>query len=662
MRFKSTRGRLDHYFPPTASSSERETIPALKRPSLADLPLHILRRIFSYSGKLHVNHPIDLNFNPFRDLYNPEAFYFHWAEKQRMWDENHLEGWPRCVHYTEIRCSCAVEEDDGQHSDTSCETSYHNIFDPGILRLSHSITTVSLELLYGQNDFFIRSSGPGGFNPLLKLKREHLRLITSLHVYLDAPYPIQDCRCTCESCYPWCWSRPLAHKCDGPRCMCSARALEDWRRLCDHLAKLLSLNRLRLTLDCEVRLSTSRLFDYSLAERVLEPLFQLPSVAKCSIRLSSYHDDRLKDMARNAVSRVTGRAKASFALFNRLPKELRYHVISQTELVVPFALIWTGDAYGTLYRFWRLYALWTKEQSAKTSSFECCWNCDLVSIGRLGCANCHPDQGTGFASQCRLWHFPVELFSISHEIADFSLRAFVSLNRFVHLANFESRYGVADWTNVPHEPFLHLPYTPLVRGPKVGATLLLRCLQPRTWHLLRHIDIVFRVLSSEYMTRDGTIEDWSEFISLLKNGNQLGQLTLSRLSLRISILLYLRTLRPHGSRSELLSEVCHRIVSPFYPINDLRSFRVIVIQVKSNLDPLTTTTEALQSDQIDPNELEARLEESVMQKKYRPVLDRDKDRGLWLKEFYHPEPCWWGPIERYAWDLYPEDQWHDNHM
>ena len=394
--------------------------------------------------------------------------------------------------------------------------------------------------------------------PLLRLSATDISSLTSLVVHLDVPYAIPGCVCTCDHCYPKCWSNPLARSPYVPgRDLCTFKILSDWAQLCARLESDVHPGKLKLTLNCEVAFS-SRYIDFDLVESVLAPLHKLPQLAQCSIRLTRHKNQRLKDLAQETVNKLTGKVVPSFP-FNRLPADLRYEVLRQTDLIAPFPLVWTGYVPSMIYRSWRKHGYvepeWRNVPRSYPHNKRRRPGSDLVHFGPLwkttpdpdtsysasddgpaweevpDCAQCDIEKGTGFTSQCKLWHFPAELFRVNREVSELAKRIFFMHNRFMLLSFSKSI------DNVPSVLLGRLPYNTCFPGPPRQAIRMPRPIKPKIWHYIHNLEIVFRVTGTGHDKHPGftAMRNWEAFVRSLQYGGEVGQFNLRRLNLSVVV-------------------------------------------------------------------------------------------------------------------------------
>ena len=583
MRYKYSKGRIEKYFPPAHTPEVTE---AASRVSICDLPLNILRSILAYSGLFTWDTPIDLNL--IHDVY-----FLSYPSLYRHSQEDLKEPKPTepCFYQ-----SWAFDHDDyvdyeGLGPDEPA--AHPNLVDK--LMISRSLSEAARDLLYGSNEFVIRRSGPRGFTPILKLGARDAASLQSLHVHLDVPHTIPACQCHCSSCYPLCWSKPLSHACNKGKCVCASKVLLDWAQVCAYLENTIHPKRLKLSLDCEVALKSGQV-DFELAERVLAPLYRLPLLAQCSIRLTRQKNQRLKDMAQEAVNRLMGRITPTFP-FSRLPVDLRYHILTMTDLVAPHSLVWTSHVPKHIYGCWRKYGHFEPEWRNIPLSYpynkrrhpardqDYCgpiwdtspeedYSWDLGHEDprweRLPeCAHCDIKTGTGFTSQCQLWHFPAELFRVNREMSEFAHRIFFIHNRFIlpsfcHVVN--TAWGIT-------------PYIVAFAGQFGEELCMPGPFRPNTRQYIQNLEIVFRLnrnnsgKSSEFVAQP----EWENLVYLLEHGDHGRDFNVRMLSLKIVIGFHGK-IPPLPHTLGWRHQAWRDIISPFSRIRNLRSFKVTVFE------------------------------------------------------------------------------------
>ena len=583
---KSSKGRIENYFRPIHEPDLPGPPPRI---SLCDLPQTILVSILAYTERFTWYEPLDLNlvhntiylpFPPLSKLRNNKTLGQNEPCFYRSWTEEHDEE----VCY------------EGRDPD---EPSFHpNFFDQ--LMITRSLCQPARDVLYGENSFVIRRSGPRGFMPLMKLSKRDLSSLTSLEIHLDVPHTLPQCQCRCNGCYPLCWSKPLAHSCNGGKCICTSKVLSDWTRLCERLDSVMYPRRLKLALHCEVA-SKSGQINFDLVERVLAPLHKLPQLVQCSIRLTCHKIQRLKDIAQETVNRLTGRVGPSFP-FNQLPADLRYQVFRQTDLIAPFPLVWTSYVPSKVYYHWRkngyIEPEWCNIPSLYPHNRRLRPRSDLLLLGPAwpstpdadadtsqttfdegppweqvsDCAHCDPELGTGFSSECKLWHLPIELFRVNREVAGHARNIFFMYNRFMLLSFSQPVEGVALTSLGSHYDRL-FPRSP---GQAISMPNPIR---PEVWQFIHNLEIVFRVVHTQGTHASISVaqRNWEAFVYSLDHGGEVGQFNLRRLNLSIVIGFHGLS-RPSLSELGWKNETWRHIISPLDRVKPLSRFKVTVFE------------------------------------------------------------------------------------
>ena len=573
---KSSKGRIENYFRPINQPNLPDPPPRI---SLCDLPQTILVSILAYTRRFTWSEPLDFNlihntlylpqFHPPRKFQNEPCFY-------RTWMEEHDEE----VSY------------EGRDPD---EPSIYPSFLESLM-ITRSLCQPARDVLYRDNSFVIRRSGPRGFMPLMRLSTRDLSSLTSLEIYLDVPHTLPQCQCRCDSCYPLCWSKPLAHSCNGGKCVCTSKVLSDWTRLCERLESVMHPRRLKLALHCEVASKFGQV-NFDLVERVLAPLRKLPQLAQCSIRLTRQKFQRLKDIAQETVNMLTGRVGPSFP-FNQLPADLRYQVLRQTDLIAPFPLVWTSYVPSKVYYHWRengyiepewcnipplyphnrrlrprsdlllLGPAWPSAPDAETFDDDDDTRWEQVPV----CVHCYPGLRTGFSSGCKLWHFPVELFRVSREVAGLSCKIFFMYNRFMLLSFSRLIEGAALMGLGSHYDRL-FPRSP---GQAISMPGPIR---PEVWQFIHNLEIVFRVVSTQVTHTSISVaqRNWEAFVHSLDHGGEVGRFNLRRLNLSIVIGFHGDS-EPSPSELGWQKEIWRYIINPLDRVNTLSRFKVTVFE------------------------------------------------------------------------------------
>lgn len=336
---------------------------------------------------------------------------------------------PQLIHRTKV---CEVDEDEYLEDEYLVYEEYNRLSPLASLaltcrRFNEDIT----KLVYSQYHFKIFRDGRGGLNALFNLRTITIANLRSLTIVLrqestycgpDSQYLCfqgQSCwRDQCDELVPNRGGRALGHVSRHDR-----STLEEWRSICALLRKAMLPNRLHLCLICDVR-------DVSTAREVIEPMYQLPTLAGCSIRLSPIYAPELEALSAEAVSRLTrGSTVQSFKQLPSLPYDIQVRIMGFTDLVTTHDLSWIPQ-YGFIGHARGLYPIDPRD-SEESDPYVLRHDPCPLCIGTH--ETCHrlldyPRQTS--SSMCACWQMPHSLFRLSHRLRHEAMRIFFSKNHF----------------------------------------------------------------------------------------------------------------------------------------------------------------------------------------------------------------------------------------
>ena len=622
--FMTLAGRIERYFPFAGSQSPQPR----SKVSLSDLPCDILIRIFSEWEYLHHHAPIELNL---AQCWVSRRF----DDDQPGFKGDELHG--ICEFWCRMEFNARLNEADDQVSNMIflADTYYLSCpqFDCRNLFLcSPSMTEAVSHVLYSKNRFEVRRSGPGGFKPLFALGARNISFLTFLRVYLDIPPP-SNRSCLCYECYSDSGARPiryssngkpLGHACWPSRCSCTIQALGDWQKLCAFLAAHVVPGRLKLVLEADVRNERTEKIDYDLAQEIIDALAKVPRLADCSVRLSAIADTELRNQCSKAEDKVTGRNTETFSLFKDLPIELREHILSFTGLVAPHDLLYSLDSNLEPLCFWRRYSTIASGASSSNPDYdeldfedEYMMGAGSLRRGFCGCPRCDTEYGCLLPSECPLWHFPKELFYVSHNISQLSRRIFFTQNRCVLISG---KYMVKDNLEIEH----------------------VRNYAPVLWTRFRRLEYILRTSLQEH-DHDPSCRywpiDWWKMVSLLKKAQEGGQFAPEQLDLSVTICYATEASKTVQRENEALKDLGVRAIAPLLKLDDihrLRSFRILydwTVLCEPN-DQQKAAYGLRMKDCV--NWLESCLEKRVMGAEHKGLLgevsSRDEARHAWREK------------------------------
>lgn len=256
-----------------------------------------------------------------------------------------------------------------------CSTSAEQPFDPTedgyeIFKSRHSrecplallltCRAIHLEvtmLLYSRPWFGISRRGPGALANLETLSIPAIKSLRTIVVHLTPCRCIGDCVRESEHDEPhstysfystyldrrgWEWehSRP-----QGDQSRLDTRALRDWERVCNHLARHISAGQLRLYIICWVE-------SESVARQILQPLSGLPALADLGLDLGpgTPHNRRtLQDLAFTQRQALTAQPIIHPPFrFLDLPRELQLEVLQHTNLTATHPILIDATGFTNL--------------------------------------------------------------------------------------------------------------------------------------------------------------------------------------------------------------------------------------------------------------------------------------------------------------------------
>jgi hypothetical protein len=197
-----------------------------------------------------------------------------------------------------------------------------------LMRICRIVHTETSLLFYSTNRFVIRYRRAGDLGNLRILQPKLLLALTCLTVQLNVANGSQR-RHVPPNC-PSSDDKMLQADCSSARIL-----LSEWETTADYLSRHIMADALDFGLVCDVA-------DVETAQYIVAPLYQLPTLAGCHIRLGPKpsHDVRLQQIARDAGLKAEGRRVTSeFSGFSRLPPELRLRILEYTDLVAPLSKV-----------------------------------------------------------------------------------------------------------------------------------------------------------------------------------------------------------------------------------------------------------------------------------------------------------------------------------
>jgi len=367
-----------------------------------------------------------------------------------------------------------------------CRTLYHDV----------------CNVLYGRNHFVISRISPGGLMGVFNLGATALGSLTSLTISLnESKAACQDrgpegCSHDCEECVEGMRdTTPTLLSCVSRH---DKSIIREWSNLCEHIARFITPSRLRLCLVCDVA-------DFETAQRITQPMLNLPILLACSIRFSTNSNVGLRSLARTTACRLTGRSRPSSSppLLPHLPYEIQAQILQHTDLVAPYDLQW-APGHGLICRSRTPNQHLTnyRERRQRESN-----PCELCFGIHKPCSETKPwPKQAALHSECWCWRFPSEFFLVNSEYHRVATLTFYSSNHFY----------VMPYDDYTHSPGDMWKSPPFVRQLPLNAIRFLRSLQ-------------FVIPDLVDWLKPGTqpARDWAEGIDIMAQHATLSQLRIT---------------------------------------------------------------------------------------------------------------------------------------
>ncbi|KAB8230880.1 uncharacterized protein BDW43DRAFT_313680 [Aspergillus alliaceus] len=336
-------------------------------------------------------------------------------------------------------------------------------------------------IVYGTNRLYLSYQQSDSFQFLFNLTPRSLQHITDLTVFLSVFPPDDD-----EHCHEisGCWHGPFPSIWNLESGDQQGRAaLTEWEAVVEHVAPHIKPLTLRLNFICDVG-------DVETARAAIRPLYNLPVLSDCNIRLSSDPDARLQKVARDTVFEMTGRHVPSPSCafrFMDLPVELRLQVLEHTDLVTPLREVEWNPQNNFCLRYYERQC--TNCGCTLQKPYRNCWQ-----YLKSGCF-CHRYHAA-FSKHCKCWTPPTSLFLVSRTVKYEAQTVFFSKNRFIIMPPG----GL-----FPTEEGLNSKLPPAVFLTKIVPSHALPC--------LRFLEIYFSPLDVDgFSSESAMYRDWERVI------------------------------------------------------------------------------------------------------------------------------------------------------
>ena len=302
-----------------------------------------------------------------------------------------------------------------------CETNLEDTF--SLLQTSRTIYAEVLPYVYSTNRFFIRYRSQRSLQPLRNLSPNALASLRHLTIHLNVTSCEVDRMC-CNvrgGCQQTCnHDKPLDLSTKRGK-----RIFDEWSFTATYIFAHIHSSTLNFHLVCDVSTLEA-------AQLILAPLSTVQSLAGCAIRLARKPDAILQNLARDTATTLTApdsQADAAPAFpFLLLPRELRKHILSFTDLVSPLLEVQysTTRAYHLHYSSWYCGNEYCDPDIHHVCDLRSCWH---RANGKIGCycGNSH----AAFWTECRCWRPPTPIFLVSMEMRDLAREVFFAKNRFI---------------------------------------------------------------------------------------------------------------------------------------------------------------------------------------------------------------------------------------
>ncbi|CAO2647941.1 Nn.00g088630.m01.CDS01 [Neocucurbitaria sp. VM-36] len=376
--------------------------PYKRESPILTLPRAIRENIYTWANP-RPNRLIDLNY---------------WAQQQSP-----------SIHYTDGVLDAYLDKDLRQQRDYE-RRSLLDQLPFSLLFVCKRISREAEDMLYGHNCFAISQRSPGGLQALGRLGAHAIQSLQTLIVHLTP--------CTCIASH--CIQKPRRLPHDGisfqesvfDRSYSNAAQrghdrqlsnvsrtdrgiIEQWKQGCARLAAHVTPGRLTLYVICHVQ-------SKHVAEQILEPLLQLPTLRHCGICLGPSHhleSSTLRALAKRVVEQLTthelAATRAPFP-FLSLPRELQLQVLDASPLVLDSHIhICAGRVarYSFPHSCDEEGIMRSEEPLLPTACF-CLRHCSAFRTG------CHPYQHA----------YLEQLLGVSKALADLATEVFYARNVF----------------------------------------------------------------------------------------------------------------------------------------------------------------------------------------------------------------------------------------
>lgn len=385
----------------------------------------------------------------------------------------------------------------------------------GLLVSCRTIYAEASDILYSANRFIIRERDRRSLEPLRNLSPRALSNLTYLKIILNEA----SCHGRHEAAAYSGWRATQDHKeiatqsefenfLDGHNVPLWGshrppirHRLTEWDSTVAHLSAGITTKQLELCVVCDLDARDTT----GLAERVVEPLSQLPQLKNCHLRLSRTSTPELNDVARRTSLQLRGLSSQPPAggaytgsRLVDLPRELRFRILEHTDLITPWKEVtWSRQHQAFLAVKAFCAPLDNRGEECPPHvhhgcQFADCW--EPYPGPYIGCF-CRV-QHSAFSSTCMCWTPPRDLFLICRTLYEDSLAVFYSGNRFV-VHDYNHQYPFTAPLGVYSSPRL------------AASTFFTDVVPERCLKELRFVELVFPPYSHDGWPNEAALKDWS---------------------------------------------------------------------------------------------------------------------------------------------------------
>lgn len=410
-----------------------------------------------------------------------------------------------------------------------CECSPKLWTNPQLLFVSRAVSEEYLSNLISNNRWRVRRSEEGGLSPLLKLPPLAWASLRSLTVRLNT------CRCFPDHLVPTLGDPPTSCHAlcvrgddkpfDSVSLAEDGSLLSEWSYICDQLAKYAKPDVLQLNVICDT-------LDVETAEQIVRPMYRLPVLKSCGVRLGQMPSSETKNLAWQTVRKLTGRWG--------IQQSLDFPLLSLPDEIILRILEFTGL---------RIHHVTWQRGFGNVTPYYCCFK-GHVDVREETCF-CRRMHGGSF-SHCDEHPFPSDIFLVSRKMYSLATEVFFSRTWFAFSLNS---------SNMEAPSFLQM------------LTRLSHSTLRRIRFLQLDLPCFSRVLKTPHLT-EHRIGKWFETVEAIAQNMDLSNLTL-RLNMGeyvMDLFFDIPDLPPE--QEDAMWDVYQRLVEPLVPLGPFKNFYV----------------------------------------------------------------------------------------